>query len=118
MVGGVCVNTGTIPSKTLREAVVYLTGMSQREMYGASYRVKADITMTDLGERTRRVIAREVDVIRDQLLRNRIELLDGTARFTDPHTVSIGLDSGADQPVSAERIVIAVGTRPSRPAAV
>jgi NAD(P) transhydrogenase len=118
MVGGVCVNTGTIPSKTLREAVVYLTGMSQREMYGASYRVKADITMSDLDERTRRVIAREVDVIRDQLLRNRIELLDGTARFVDPHTISIGLDSGAERPLTAERIVIAVGTRPSRPPAV
>src|SRR5262249_15365696 len=52
MVGGVCVNTGTIPSKTLREAVVYLTGMSQREMYGQSYRVKSDITMDDLRERT------------------------------------------------------------------
>ena len=59
MVGGVCVNTGTIPSKTLREAVVYLTGLSQREMYGSSYRVKADITMADLGERTNRVIERE-----------------------------------------------------------
>src|SRR5262249_44790637 len=66
MVGGVCVNTGTIPSKTLREAVVYLTGMSQREMYGQSYRVKADITMDDLRERTNRVIAREIDVIRSQ----------------------------------------------------
>ena len=86
MVGGVCVNTGTIPSKTLREAVVYLTGMSQREMYGASYRVKADITIADLDARTQRVIEREVDVIRDQLLRNHIELVDGTARFTDPHT--------------------------------
>ena len=77
MVGGVCVNTGTIPSKTLREAVIYLTGLHQREMYGASYRVKADITMADLGERTKRVIAREVDVIRDQLQRNHIALFRG-----------------------------------------
>lgn len=72
MVGGVCVNTGTIPSKTLREAVIYLTGLNQREMYGSSYWVKADITMADLGERTKRVIAREVDVIRDQLQRNHV----------------------------------------------
>jgi NAD(P) transhydrogenase len=114
MVGGVCVNTGTIPSKTLREAVVYLTGMSQREMYGASYRVKADITITDLDERTRRVIGREVDVIRDQLLRNHIELVDGTAGFMDPHTVAVQVD-GTERRLTAEHIVIAVGTRPSRP---
>ena len=55
-------------------------------MYGASYRVKADITVADLEERTQQVIGREVDVIRDQLARNRIELVDGTARFADPHT--------------------------------
>ena len=67
MVGGVCINTGTIPSKTLREAVLYLTGLSQRELYGASYRVKDDITIDDLSARTQHVIAREIDVIRDQL---------------------------------------------------
>ena len=67
MVGGVSTNTGTIPSKTLREAVLYLTGMDQREIYGASYRVKADLTMHDLAERTDRVIEREIDVIRNQL---------------------------------------------------
>jgi NAD(P) transhydrogenase len=70
MVGGVCVNTGTIPSKTLREAVVYLTGMSQRELYGASYRVKEKITPADLHERTAHVVKKEVDVIRDQLVRS------------------------------------------------
>ena len=58
MVGGVCANTGTIPSKTLREAVMFLTGMSQRELYGASYRVKQDITITDLMARTQHVIGR------------------------------------------------------------
>jgi NAD(P) transhydrogenase len=115
MVGGVCVNTGTIPSKTLREAVVYLTGMSQREMYGASYRVKADITIADLDARTQRVIEREVDVIRDQLLRNHIELVDGTACFTDQHTLAVSDAARAERNVSADRVVIAVGTRPSRP---
>ena len=64
MLGGVCVNTGTIPSKTLREAVVYLTGMSQREMYGASYRVKEKITPADLLARTTHVIGKEQDVVR------------------------------------------------------
>jgi NAD(P) transhydrogenase len=118
MVGGVCVNTGTIPSKTLREAVVYLTGMSQREMYGQSYRVKTDITMEDLRERTNRVIAREVDVIRSQLQRNRVELVQGTARLVDEHRISVEDEGGTARRVSAEHIVIAVGTRPSHPASV
>ncbi len=74
MLGGVCVNTGTIPSKTLREAVVYLTGMSQRELYGASYRVKEKITPADLLARTQHVIGKEIDVVRSQLMRNRVEL--------------------------------------------
>src|SRR2546422_10085537 len=63
MVGGVCVNTGTIPSKTLREAVMYLTGMTQRDLYGQSYRVKETITIEDLNRRTHHVIAREIDRI-------------------------------------------------------
>ncbi|HVM58605.1 MAG TPA: Si-specific NAD(P)(+) transhydrogenase [Gaiellaceae bacterium] len=118
MVGGVCVNTGTIPSKTLREAVVYLTGLSQREMYGASYRVKADITIADLVQRTNRVIERETDVIRDQLQRNHIELISGEARFVDPHTLDIALGDGTARLVTADNVVIAVGTRPARPADV
>ena len=118
MVGGVCVNTGTIPSKTLREAVIYLTGLHQREMYGASYRVKADITMADLGERTKRVIAREVDVIRDQLQRNHIALISGTAPFVDTHALRLELDGGAEERVTAANIVIAVGTHPTHPGEV
>lgn len=68
MLGGVCVNTGTIPSKTLREAVIYLTGMNQRELYGASYRVKEKITPADLLARTQHVIGKEIDVVRSQLM--------------------------------------------------
>src|SRR5437899_4372349 len=86
MVGGVCINTGTIPSKTLREAVLYLTGLNQRDMYGQSYRLKDDITVADLAARTQHVIGREIDVIRSQLSRNHVAVLDGTGRFTDPHT--------------------------------
>ena len=88
MLGGVCVNTGTIPSKTLREAVVYLTGMSQRELYGASYRVKDKITPADLLARTQHVIGKEIDVVRSQLMRNRVELYIGHGRFVDEHTVA------------------------------
>jgi NAD(P) transhydrogenase len=115
MIGGVCINTGTIPSKTLREAVLYLTGLSQREMYGQSYRVKDDITVADLTSRTQHVVGREIDVIRNQLARNRVRLLTGTARFQDPHTVLIDDGSGHETRHSADKVIVAVGTRPARP---
>jgi NAD(P) transhydrogenase len=116
MLGGVCVNTGTIPSKTLREAVVYLTGMSQRELYGASYRVKDKITPADLLARTQHVIGREVDVVRSQLMRNRIELYTGHARFIDEHTIGLEDPTRAERvTVSGRHVVIATGTKPARP---
>jgi NAD(P) transhydrogenase len=114
--GGVSVNRGTIPSKTLREAVMYLTGLSQRAVYGDSYRVKEEITVEDLAMRTRQVVDREIDIVRNQLARNHVHVLTGTAGFLDPHTVLL---SGAEERrVSAENIVIATGTRPHRPKAV
>lgn len=119
MLGGVCVNTGTIPSKTLREAVVYLTGMNQRELYGASYRVKEKITPADLLARTQHVIGKEIDVVRSQLMRNRIELFVGHARFLDAHTVHVDDPNRAERvTVSGRKIVIATGTKPARPAGV
>ena len=84
MVGGVCINTGTIPSKTLREAVLYLTGLNMRELYGQNYRVKEDITVQDLLSRTQHVIGREIEVVRGQLHRNGVHLLQGTGRFVVP----------------------------------
>jgi NAD(P) transhydrogenase len=119
MLGGVCVNTGTIPSKTLREAVMYLTGMNQRELYGASYRVKQKITPADLHERTSHVVKREIDTIRDQFTRNHIELYTGHGAFTDANTVTIEGDEGGEQhTLTAEFIVIATGTTPRRPEGV
>jgi NAD(P) transhydrogenase len=117
MVGGVCINTGTIPSKTLREAVLYLTGMNQREMYGQNYRVKKDITLQDLLARTQHVIGREIEVIRSQLNRNGVDLLHGTARFIDQHTVLVEGSHGTQQ-VSGHHVVIATGTTPARPNSV
>ncbi|MEV4168735.1 Si-specific NAD(P)(+) transhydrogenase [Nonomuraea sp. NPDC049709] len=120
MLGGVCINTGTIPSKTLREAVLYLTGLNQRELYGASYRVKDEITVADLGMRTQHVIGREIQVIRSQLARNHVTVLQGTGRFLDPHTIGIVHDEGKTEEtkVTAEKIVIATGTSPARPSSV
>lgn len=119
MLGGVCTNTGTIPSKTLREAVLYLTGANQREMYGASYRVKSDITVADLLARTTHVIGREIEVVRAQLLRNRVELFTGTATFVDPHTVAVETAQHTERvTLGGSHLVIATGTSPARPAGV
>ncbi len=118
MLGGVCLNTGTIPSKTLREAVLYLTGLDQRELYGQSYRLKDEITIGDLSTRTRHVVSRESDVVRSQLSRNRVAILTGTARFRDPTAIEIADPSGRSRDVSAEKVIIATGTKPARPASV
>jgi NAD(P) transhydrogenase len=113
-VGGACVNTGTIPSKTLRESVLYLTGLSQRELYGQSYRVKSEITMGDLSGRTTHVADREIQVVQDQLARNKVDLLFGAARLVDTHTVAVDRKTGETR-LTADKIVIATGTRPARP---
>ncbi len=113
--GGVCLHSGTIPSKTMREAVVYLTGFFQRELYGQSYRVKGDITIADLTARTSHVVNRETDVVTHQLARNRVEVLAGTGRFVDPHTVAVLRADGEELRYHADRVVVATGTRPVRP---
>ena len=119
MMGGVCINTGTIPSKTLREAVLYLTGLNMRDLYGQNYRVKEDIRVADLLAQTTHVIGRETEVIRNQLTRNRVTLLHGTASFVDDHTVSVlSHEDRSQTPYTAEKIVIAVGTRPARPPSI
>jgi len=108
VVGGNCVNVGTIPSKTIREAIVYLTGIGQRAIYGEDYRLKDEISISDLAARTRYVVERERKVIRDQLLRNRVTLIDGSASFVDDRTVDVG-----GKQLSAEKIVIATGSQPA-----
>jgi NAD(P) transhydrogenase len=115
VVGGVCTNTGTIPSKTLREAVLYLTGMTVRELFGQSLRGKEDITAQDLLSRTQQAIEREIEMVRSQLYRNGVSLLQGVARFVDPHTVTVANELSGERRYTADRIVIATGTRPAHP---
>jgi NAD(P) transhydrogenase len=117
-IGGVCANTGTIPSKTLREAAIYLTGLSERGLYGQSYRVKDEITMEDLIWRTHQVMARDVDVIRSQLARNHVRLLPGHAQFVDATHIEITDARGARHVIEGAKTVIATGTTPARPADV
>jgi NAD(P) transhydrogenase len=117
VVGGVCINTGTIPSKTLREAVLFLTGFTQRSLYGASFTVKEGITMEDLLFRCDHVVRHEIDVIRDQMRRNGVVLLQGSASFLDPHRVLVrGAQTSTE--IEAGCIMIATGTLPSVPRGV
>ena len=115
-IGGVMVNTGTIPSKTLREAVMYLTGYRERGIYGESYSVKQDITMSDLMVRTDHVMHQEKDTLRHQLLRNRVELIMANASFIDPHTIALAsVDGRSHRSITTDKVVVAVGTTPTKP---
>jgi NAD(P) transhydrogenase len=114
-VGGVSVHTGTIPSKTLRETALNLSGWRERGFYGSSYRVKQDIKGEDLGVRLGKTLEHEVDVLEHQFQRNNVRTIAGTARFLDPHQLNIHCPDGSDLAVSGERILIAVGTVPHRP---
>ena len=112
VVGGVCINTGTIPSKTMREAVMHLSGYNYHAIYGVHYRVKDKITMGDLLFRVQHVIKTEVDVIQAQLSRNNVEMLFGTAIFEGPTHVRVDSVRGSTV-YEAETIIVAPGTKPA-----
>jgi NAD(P) transhydrogenase len=112
LVGGSCINTGTIPSKTMREAVLHLTGFEYQGIYGVNYRVKEKISMADLGFRVQHVIKTETDITQAQLSRNGIEVIYGTARFRDPTHLRVESTRGISE-YEAGIIVIAAGTKPS-----
>jgi len=112
VIGGTCINTGTIPSKTIREAVLHLSGYLNQNIYGVNYRVKEKITVNDLAFRVQHVIKTEIDVIAAQLSRNNVELLTGIASFIDPNTIQVENSRGMSQ-YGAEFVVIATGTKPA-----
>lgn len=114
-IGGVAVHTGTIPSKTLREAAMYLSGYDQRGLYGKSYRLKDNLGMEDLLQRVAITINQETEVMSHQLRRNNVELLQGTASFLDPHRIQIESRHGKLSEVHADHILLATGTKPQRP---
>jgi NAD(P) transhydrogenase len=113
-VGGLCINSGTIPSKSLREAVLFLSGFRQRNLYGASYRVKKEITFQDLLFKCDHVVKAEQEVVQNQLIRNHVDYIAGDASFIASHRLSIKKDSETDEH-TADFIIVAVGTEPSRP---
>ena len=112
VVGGVCINTGTIPSKTMREAVLHLSGYNYKSIYGMNYRVKERITMADLAFRVQHVIKTEIDVTDAQLSRNNVEVLTGTASFEDPTHVKVTNTRGANI-YEGRNVIIATGTKPA-----
>lgn len=112
VVGGACINTGTIPSKTMREAVLHLSGYNYKSIYGMNYRVKEKITMADLAFRVQHVIKTEVDVTEAQLSRNNIEMLVGVASFVTPNQVRVTNSRGTEV-YEAAHILIATGTKPA-----
>ncbi len=114
-VGGVSVHTGTIPSKTLRETVLNLSGWRERGFYGLAYRVKKDIEGKDLGARLRMTLDHEIDVLEHQFARNGVRTVAGKARFVNPHQLAVKHSEEAESNFEAENVVIAVGTSPYRP---
>ncbi|SDI99820.1 Si-specific NAD(P)(+) transhydrogenase [Lutimaribacter saemankumensis] len=113
--GGVSVHTGTIPSKTLRETVLNLSGWRERSFYGRSYRVKDDIAADDLKARLHMTLEHEVDVLEHHFNRNHVDTLHGTARFTGPNEIEVATEADETRRVTGEKFLIATGTRTYRP---
>ena len=114
-IGGVCLHTGTVPSKTMREAVLYLSGYSQRGFYGQGYRLKDNLTMADLKQRLNTTIKREQEVILHQLNRNAVQVFNGTASFIDEKHIQVKDDKGKVIEIQADKFLIGTGTYPVHP---
>ncbi|WP_172746539.1 Si-specific NAD(P)(+) transhydrogenase [Neorhizobium sp. T25_13] len=114
-VGGVSVHTGTIPSKTLRETALNLSGWRERGFYGKAYRVKQEISAEDLRRRLLITLDHEVEVLEHQFARNRVQSIRGKATFVTPDTMAIAKDDGDVMHVMGKSILLAVGTKPFRP---
>jgi len=115
VIGGVSVHTGTIPSKTMREAVLYLTGWNQRGLYGNGYRLKPKVTIDDLMQRLHITLKHEIEIMQDQMARNDVEVIQGIASFTAEHRLQVKSAAGEILEVEAYKILIATGTQPQRP---
>ena len=113
--GGVSVHTGTIPSKTLRETVLNLSGWRERGFYGQGYRVKKDIAAIDLMERLRKTLDHEVEVLQHQFMRNMVRTAFAEAKFLEPNRAQLTTEADEVSQVVFDKALIAVGTRPHRP---
>src|SRR5271156_4522718 len=116
-VGGSCINTGTVPSKTLRESALYFSGLKQRGLYGIDYSLKENLTVHDFMHHERAVVEMERTRILKNLELHKIQLLHGQASFEDVHTVAVTGPEGI-RTFCAEVILIATGSKPYRPAEI
>jgi NAD(P) transhydrogenase len=112
MIGGVCVHTGTIPSKTLREAIFQLTGFAVKALHGNGSRSRGDLPVQEISSRVNTMIGRETEVVRAQFKRNGVAIYQGSAHFLDPHTLEVQGESEGIE-VKGEKILVACGTRPA-----
>ena len=112
VVGGAMVNTGTLPSKTLRETALFFSGKKQRGMYGIEFQLGKQITVQDLMFRKNFIIKKEIETINENLAKHKVEQIQGTAYFIDEHTIGI---EGSAEKFSGDFILIAVGTHPFHP---
>ena len=115
LMGGVCLHTGTIPSKTMREAVIFFTGYGVRNYYGESFRIKEKITPDDLTFRVEHVVSQELDVISDQMKRNGVDMYFGKAHFESHYDIVVETAPNNQVALRGRKIIIAVGTQPARP---
>jgi NAD(P) transhydrogenase len=113
--GGVCLHTGTIPSKTLRETVLYIAGLRQRSVYGLVGGSRSYLTIQELMYRQGQVIQQELDMIAQNMARHRIDVIHGTGMISDPHTVVVSADDSSARVIKSEAIIISTGTRSHRP---
>ncbi len=113
-VGGAGINTGTIPSKTLRETALYFSGLGQRGLYGVDYTVKSDLTVRDFMYREREVVAKLREKVGENLARHRVTLAHGLGSFDDPHTVRVRSEDHPDRLLVGDVVLIATGSRPFR----
>jgi len=116
-VGGSSINTGTVPSKTLRESALYFSGLKQRGVYGIDYSLKENLSIGDFMHHEREVVERERQRILKNLELHRIELVHGQAAFEDVHTVSVTGTNGTRR-LRGEVILISTGSKPHRPSEI
>ena len=118
LLGGACINTGTVPSKTLRESALYFSGLRQRGLYGIDYSLREGMTVRDFMHHKDVVVELEREKVEKNLAAHHIELLRGTAGFEDPHTLAVATPEGKALGLRGEVILIATGSRPHRPAEI
>jgi len=116
--GGTGINTGTVPSKTLRETALYFSGLRQRGLYGIDYSLKERLTVSDLMRRQQDVVEMERAIVRTNMERHNVEVFRGAARLKDAHTVSFLRPDGIEDDVTGDIILIATGSSPFRPAGI